>query len=282
MPAPPGAATTAARIGASPGANATTRPSDRPPGIGAVPVLAIAPGRRVRVCWRSRTRRRRACPAEQRPGRRREGHRGLRTGSEEAADGPQQRAWRWSAGRPGRARPRPTACPRPPGRARPGGARRSAWPEATGRRAPRRSRCTNRRAPRPASAAASGRDARRRSGARRRWRRGGTGVRCPRGSEPGLRGRRQREHLGHRPGQHRRVEHVGAGFGDGATRRHSRRPGPPLRAERRRRLAVTPTAATQPAAASTSHRPPARAPAQSLVLQPGLQRHGMVLSPSVL
>ncbi len=46
IPAPPGVATTAARIGASPGENATTRPSDRPPGIGAVPVLAIAPGRR--------------------------------------------------------------------------------------------------------------------------------------------------------------------------------------------------------------------------------------------
>ena len=46
MPAPPGATTTAARVGAPAGAKATTSPSDRPPGIGDVPVLANASARR--------------------------------------------------------------------------------------------------------------------------------------------------------------------------------------------------------------------------------------------
>ena len=41
-PAPPGATTRTARDGAAGGAKATTRPSARPPGMGAVPVLASA------------------------------------------------------------------------------------------------------------------------------------------------------------------------------------------------------------------------------------------------
>ena len=211
MPAPPGATTTAARVGAPAGAKATTRPSDRPPGIGDVPVLASASARRRPSALAEPYSTAPRMPvAQQRPRRRPAGRR--RSGPTPSHPGhrAQQRARRGR--RPGQpdARPRPTAWCRQSPRARPAAARRSA-PRAAGAPGQLHEEVVAGVGQRfgRATAAASGRDASRRSGGRRRSPRGGTCATSARVTRPRSAGGGQREHLGHRPRQHRRVEDCG-------------------------------------------------------------------------
>ena len=110
---------------------------------------------------------------------------------------------------------------------------------------------------------------------------------------------RQCEDLGNRTGQHRRVEHLGvllrhdpsrrpverqrrrlAGARRGRLRRSHRDRQPHRRHEPDRRPA--PRVPPAPCAGTVAGDPASRERAQSTVVQPGRQRHGMVLSPSVL